>query len=155
MRNRDIVSSLFWMGVGSLFIAGSFMQGLFREGVPGAGFLPLLTGISLAVLGCMVFIPALTKKGATGPAKVEKFFPEENSLKKILLALAALLIYGASLQYSGYLINTFLLMFLLSRLIEPKRWGTVLMVALCTTGFSYLVLVVLLEVQLPKGILAF
>ncbi len=152
MRNRDIVSSLFWMGVGALFVAGSLMQGLIRRGVPGPGFLPFLTGITLVALSCTLLISSWTKKGAAGPTQVEAFFPEEDSLKKLLLGLAALLVYAASLEYTGYLINTFLLMFLLARLIEPMKWRTVLIVAVCTAGFSYFLFVTLLDVQLPQGV---
>ena len=58
MRTRDLVSSLFWMGLGMAFLIGSLMQGLIRRGVPGPGFLPFLTGAALIVLSLMVFIPA-------------------------------------------------------------------------------------------------
>jgi hypothetical protein len=46
-------------------------------------------------------------------------------------------------------------MFFMARLVEPKGWRTNALLALLTAVLSYLLFVVLLEVQLPKGLLEF
>jgi hypothetical protein len=153
MKNRELLSSLIWIGLGVAFLIGSWQQGLFRKGVPGPGFLPFFYALFLIVLSSMVFLPALGRKKEERAGPVEKFFPEDDSLKKILLGLAALFAYGIVLEYTGYLVTTFLFMAFSSRLMEPKKWGTVLTVAACTAVLSYLLFVVFLEVQLPGGIL--
>lgn len=142
------------MAFGILFLVGAWQQGLMRKGVPGPGFLPFISGIILIALSLMVFIPALgDKKEERGAGEKGKFFPERDSPRKILLALAFLSAYGISLEYAGYLLTTFLFMVFISRLMEPERWRTVLILAFSTSVLSYLLFVVLLEVQLPKGIL--
>lgn len=154
MKNRDLFSSLFWMAFGVLFLVGAWQQGLMRKGVPGPGFLPFISGIVLISLSLMVLIPALgDKKEERGAGEKEKFFPQRDSPRKILLALVFLFAYGISLEYAGYLLTTFLFMVFISRLVEPERWRTVLILAFFTSVLSYLLFVVLLEVQLPKGIL--
>lgn len=154
MKNRDLASGLVWMGFGILFVVGSLMQGLMRKGVPGPGFLPFISGIFLIALSFMVLIPALSnKKTENGATQAAKFFPEKDSLKKVLLALVGLFAYGVSLEYTGYLINTFFLMLLMARLIQRVKWRTVLILSLSTAILSYLLFVVLLNVQLPKGVL--
>lgn len=150
MKNRDLFSSLFWMGFGVLFLIGALQQGLMRKGVPGPGFLPFISGIILISLSFMVLIPALGDEKKKWGAK---FFPERDSWKKISFALLALFAYGVSLGYAGYLLTTFLFMLFIMRLLEPVIWRTVLIVALATAIFSYLLFVFLLEVQLPVGIL--
>jgi putative tricarboxylic transport membrane protein len=152
MRNRDLVSSIVWMALGGLFVVGALQQGLMRKGVPGPGFLPFFSGLALISVSLFVLIPALVQKGK---APDGDFFPEPGSLRRLLSALAALFAFGVALEYVGYLITTFLFMFFVARLIEPRGWWSTTLVALLTAVLSYLLFVVLLEVQLPKGPLGF
>jgi hypothetical protein len=152
MKNRDLMSSIIWMALGGLFVVGALQQGLIRKGVPGPGFLPFLSGLALIFVSLFVLIPAL---GRREKDERSDFFPERDSLRKFLLALAALFAFGVALEYAGYLFTTFLFMFFTARLMEPKGWRTTTLVALLTAVLSYLLFVVLLEVQLPKGLLGF
>lgn len=152
MKNRDLVSSIVWMALGGAFVAGALNLGLMRKGVPGPGFLPFLSGLALIFVSLFVLIPAL---GQRGKAASGDLFPEPGSLRKLLSALAALLAFGVALEYVGYLITTFLFMLFVARLMEPKGWRTTTLMALLTAVLSYLLFVVLLEVQLPKGPLGF
>lgn len=152
MKNRDLVSSIVWMALGGLFVVGALQHGLMRKGVPGPGFLPFLSGLALIFVSLFVLIPALGQRGKSVDGD---FFPEPSSLGKLLSALAALFAFGVALEYVGYLITTFLFMFFIARLIEPKGWWTTTLLAILTAVLSYLLFVVLLEVQLPKGPLGF
>jgi putative tricarboxylic transport membrane protein len=152
MKNRDLVSSIIWMTLGILFVAGAWQQGLMRRGVPGPGFLPFFSGLALIFVSLFVFIPALSQGKRT---PVGKFFPERDSLRKLLLGLAALVAFGVAMEYAGYLLTTFLFMFFVIRIMEKKRWQIVGLVALLTAVLSYVLFVVLLEVQLPRGLLGF
>ncbi len=152
MKNRDLVSSIVWMAFGSLFVVGALQQGLMLKGVPGPGFLPFLTGLALVIVSLFVVIPALRRKEKeVGSA----FFPEPGSLKKLVTAVAALLAFGIALEYVGYVITTFLFMFFVSRIMDAKRWWVTTLLALSTAVLSYLLFVVLLDVQLPAGPLGF
>ena len=154
MKKRDLLSSLFWMGFGALFLVGSLQQGLVRKGIPGPGFLPFIAGIVLIALSLMILISALGNKEEEMEAiERRKFFPERDSLKKILFTLIFLFAYVISLEYAGYFLATFLFMLLISRRIESHSWKTLLLLAISTAILSYLLFVVLLEVQLPPGIL--
>ncbi len=152
MKNRELVGSIFWMVIGGLFVAGALQQGLMRRGVPGPGFLPFFSGLALIFFSLFVFIPALrrAKKNEVG-----NFFPERDSLKKLLLALAALAAFGVGMEYAGYLVTTFLFMLFVPRIMRSKGWPTFAVIAGLTAVLSYLLFVVLLEVQLPKGLLGF
>ena len=152
MKNRDLVSTIVWMALGGMFVAGALHLGLMRKGVPGPGFLPFLSGLALIIVSLFVLIPAL---GQMGKAEGGDFFPEPGSLRKLLSALAALFAFGVALEYAGYLITTFLFMLFIARLMEPTRWRTAILMALLTAVLSYLLFVVLLEVQLPRSPLGF
>ena len=153
MKHRDLFSSLFWMGFGTLFLIGALKQGLIRKGIPGPGFVPFIVAIILISLSLMVFIPAVGKrKEANQTTGSPKFFPEEDSFKKIFLATIALFAYGFALEYGGFIVTTFVFMLFMSRLIERIRWIKVFAIAFLTAVLSYL-LFFALEVQLPEGIL--
>jgi putative tricarboxylic transport membrane protein len=152
MKNRDLVSSIVWMALGGLFVAGALQQGLMRRGVPGPGFLPFFSGIALIFISLFVLIPALrTRETAVKVA----FFPERDSFRKVLLALVALVAFGIAMEYAGFLMTTFFFMLFVTRIMEPKGWRLVTVLAFLTAILSYLLFVVLLEVQLPKGLLGF
>lgn len=153
MKKRDWLSSLIWMGLGALFIGGGLQQGLMREGAPGPGFLPVLTGMALIVVSLFVFIPALCRREEDGERI--PFFPERGSFKKWLLALIALIAYCFALTRVGYVLTTFVFMTFMARIMEPRAWTISLLVALLTTVVTYVLFVVLLEVQLPQGLLGF
>ena len=72
-----------------------------------------------------------------------------------MIALAALFGYGMALGYLGYLLTTFLFMLSMGQLMESKGWLATTLLALLTAVLSYLLFVVLLEVQLPQGPLGF
>jgi len=151
MRRRDIWSSLVWLGVGIAYLVGSLGAGLFRKGIPGPGFLPFIIALSLIVLSFMVFFPALSRK-KDDAIEVEDFFPEKESFKKVLFGLIALFAYGFALEYTGYIIATFVFMIFTSRIMERGKWTGPLIMAVLTAVLSYL-LFVSLEVQLPRGVL--
>jgi putative tricarboxylic transport membrane protein len=148
MKNRDLVSSIVWTALGGLFVVAALQQGLMRKGVPGPGFLPFFSGIALILFSLFVLIPAL---GQRVEIVSKNFFPERGSFRKLAFAVMALFAYGVALEYVGYLISTFVFMFLMARLIEPKGWLPVTLMASVTAVVSYLLFVVFLEVQLPKG----
>jgi putative tricarboxylic transport membrane protein len=152
MRNRDIFSSLIWMSLGGLFAAGAWQHGLMRRGVPGPGFLPFFSGLALILASLIVLIPALARARDT----VRKpLFPERDSLRKVVVAVAALIGFGIALEYLGYLLSTLVFMLAVAQLIERRRWGAAFTLAVLTAVLSHLLFVVLLEVQLPKGPLGF
>jgi hypothetical protein len=106
----------------------------------------------LIFVSLFVLIPAL---GQREKPRRAPFFPERDSLRKLLFALVALFSFGIAMEYGGYLLTTFFFMFFASRVMEPKGWRTCALLAFLTAVLSHLLFVVLLEVQLPKGPLGF
>ena len=155
MRNRDIISGLFWTVVGVIFLAGGWQYGIFRGSIPGAGFFPFMASIIFIALSMSIWIPALWPEKTKGNRLDgrEKFFSRADSRKRILLALTGLLFFWQSLGFLGFLLTTFFFIVFLLRFIEPQRWVTVLTTSILTTGITYVVFNILLKVRLPSGIL--
>jgi putative tricarboxylic transport membrane protein len=154
MKNLDLIGSLFWTVVGGAFSVGALKYRFFKGGIPGAGFLPFLAGVMLMALSLVVLISAIrVRRSNGGKASGDQFFPHPDSLKKVSVALGALLAYWIALEHLGFVITTFLFLVCLLRFIEPQKWVVTLSTALLATAFSYALFNLWLKVQLPKGIL--
>ena len=139
------------MVIGLLFCLGSTEYGDIRSGFPSAGFFPFMGGVILVSLSMMLMIRSGVRKEME-QGKIIKFFPQKDSLKRLVIMLFVLFMYSISLVYLGFLITTFLFMILLLKFLEPQRWTTTLMIALLTSISAYLLFEIFLKVQLPKGV---
>jgi putative tricarboxylic transport membrane protein len=153
MDYKNVISSLFWMGVSILFCVGAFKYGITRSGIPGAGFFPLLAGFIMIVLSLVVLGSSFKKREESEILQKEKFFPRKTSLKRLGLTLAGLFFYWFLLESVGFIGTTFLFLVYLLRFIEPQGWTKVLVFSALATGVSYLLFSILLKVQLPIGFL--
>jgi putative tricarboxylic transport membrane protein len=152
-RERDVTSSVFWALVGIFFCIGGFQYGFRRSGIPGPGFLPLVTGLILVALSLTLLISTvLSKRGRATLA--ESILPDGQALKRILQALGALCFYALALERLGFALTTFLFMVVVLRL-EPRRWSFIISAALGTTVFFFILFKVLLRVPLPPGTLGY
>jgi putative tricarboxylic transport membrane protein len=151
MKNNDQRTSLFWLIVGLLIAYFSTKYGLGTLSAPGPGFLPFLTGLVMAGLAILVFIQQFPKMGK------EKILDlwRNQSWQKVLLVMASLVVYTFLFTPLGFLLDTFLLVAFLLRLMEPMGWIKVLGGAVCASGGSYIIFQLWLEAQLPKGLLGF
>ena len=146
MNRRDLISGIFWMGFGAVFTIGGLQQGLVRQGIPGPGSLPFVVGLILMGLALIIFVQALS---SPSPSKT-KFFPREDSPRKLLLALGGLFIYGFFLKPAGFVPTTFVFLVFVLRWIGREKWVSVLSFSLLTAVLSYL-LFTALQVELPRG----
>jgi len=120
---------------------------------PGAGFFPLVIAVVMGFLALLNLLQAL--KAKPGPPKEKDSPAEPFRWWNLVIILAALTAYGLTLQTVGFLINTFLFMLLLVKVIEPQTWTKSLVAALITAVVSDFFFNVLLSAQIPKGILGF
>lgn len=152
MKNRDLISSLFFIGFGIIFIIGALQYGVISSGVPGSGCLPLIVGIILISLSTTILIPAIFKrKEESGAIEGEKFFPQKNSLKRFFVALSALFGYGFFLGYLGYSLTTFLFIIFLLKFVEQAKWKIIFIFAFLTASISFTLFILVLKIWLPKG----
>jgi len=140
----EVVGSLFWLAVGVLFGVGGLMlkPGTFRN--PGPGLLPLI--MSLLLIAFSLFVLA---KGLIGPEGILKGI----AWKGQTVVVASVFLYGLLLDLLGFLLSTFILMFILYALFfEGKnKWPRVFMYAAATALAGWLVFSVALKVPFPKG----
>jgi putative tricarboxylic transport membrane protein len=151
MKNRDLVSSIVFMVIGALFVQESLRKTLVEDGIPGAGFLPLLVGSALMLISLSLLISALLSK-----EKVVGFlhlFPDRVNAKKVLYCLIAMIAYASIMKLIGFLVATFIFVLCLGWIIEPKKWRTAAIFSFFTAAISHAFFVSFLKVPLPMGLL--
>jgi hypothetical protein len=147
MRGFDR-SSLFLL-LFSLFIClDSYRMDLGTLGRPGPGLFPFGAGLVLGILSISaLFVSALREETPGEIGRAGKY--------KILLVLCALVAYGLTLEWAGFLVTTFGLLIFLLKVIVPQSWTRVLCSAFLSTLTSYVIFEVWLKAQLPRGFIGF
>ena len=156
MRKYDLISGLAWLTVGVVFCKGSVGMGLGELGEPGPGFFPFLMSVCLIFFSSIHFISSLLqKKGQLNFGESKRFWPESDGMKKILFTITSLFTFVFAMNYMGFVVITFLFMFVLLRFIESQKWRTVFLIACLTTVLSYAIFQLWLKADLPRGFLGF
>lgn len=151
MKNNDQRSSLFWLTIGLAIAVYSGKYGLGTLSSPGPGFLPFLSGLAMAGLALVVFFQQLSQKGRE---KIKDLWRQRN-WPTMLMVMGALILYTLLFKLLGFLLDTFLLIAFLLRVMEPMSWRKVLAGAVFAAGGAYLIFQLWLEAQLPTGFLGF
>lgn len=147
MRKSAVISgmALLALALATLFEARKLPFGGLSS--PQAGFFPLILAIFLAIFSLPVLAQAV--KGE----ETNHFAERPRNLRRIGLALAALLAFAFLFERLGYMISAFLFIAFLLRAVERQKWWLVIVVAFSTSLVSYLIFGWLLSMPLPAGIL--
>ncbi len=114
---------------------------------PGPGFFPFLVGLILFFLSLAIISPALKQR------KKDAHFAEWPHLSgRVFPTMAILFAYGCVLEYSGYILGSFLVMFYLFKVPGEQKWWFSTLVTAITVALTYYIFGVLLQAQFPKGI---
>jgi putative tricarboxylic transport membrane protein len=153
VRSVKICCSLFWILFSVVMSGEAFRLPMGEMRDPGAGFFPLLIGLVTGLLALIALVQSLGKKEknhAPAPRTTEPF-----RWWNLVVITAALIAYALTLTTLGFMINTFLFMLILLKVIEPQTWKKAVLAALITAVTSDLFFNVLLGAQIPSGILGF
>ncbi len=148
MKKYDLYGGLFWLLM-AIFVSGMGVKfGLGTLSYPGPGFFPFLVGLILLCFSFGMIIIAF-KERSKGPE-----FKEWPSFGKgVFVTLAILFAYAFSLEYIGFIIGSFFLMFYFFKVPGARKWWFSTTATVVTIALTYYFFVVLLKAQLPKGLL--
>ena len=152
MKNKDQMSSLVWLLAAIYICFESFRLPIGSWRDPGPGLLPLGSGLFLGILSIILFLQA-----SLNPSKEpgDSLFPRKT-WRKLILCLVALLGYALTLQVLGFLVTTYIFLFLLFRFgIETQSWVISLGGSALASLLCYGIFELWLKTQLPKGIIGF
>ena len=120
---------------------------------PGSGFLPFWLGVILAVFAAILFVSAWHRQATEKDSK--PLFPGKHALLGIALVLVGLAGYILLIEVFGYLVDTFLFIVFLMKVMEREKWRLTLMVAVSTTAALFIIFEFLLQIKLPSNMLGF
>jgi len=151
MKRIIIYCNIFWLLFAILTCIESYRLKLGEINHPGPGFFPFGAGLVMIILSLMGLFITITKK---------EEFREVSSEEKIrwwniIIIIGAISGYAFSLDRVGFLINTFLFITLLLKVIEPQSWKKSIIGGVITAIAANFVFNVVFRVQIPSGILGF
>lgn len=149
---KDFFSSLFLFLFATYFAMEAYHFGLGKIGMPGPGYFPFGVALLFGICSLMVFITSFKKK-----ASQEGLVPRQERLQwwNIVLVMAAMFVYTLFFNRLGFVISTFLLFFFLIRVVAHEPWFFSTLASVSAAFASHLLFNVLLNAQLPVGILKF
>jgi putative tricarboxylic transport membrane protein len=149
---RDVLGSLFCLLFGIFFTIESFRFGLGAWGKPGPGYFPFGAGVLFSLISLFVFVGAMRTAGSseasTQPADGFHF-------QNILLIIIGMLAYALLLKKIGFALCTLGLTVFFIRVIARKGWVNSIITGLIVAIAFHLLFNMLLNAQLPNGILEF
>jgi putative tricarboxylic transport membrane protein len=143
-----MIITLFWIGLGVFVMFYSYNLGLGRFNNPDSGLMSFLLGVILVLLSlCSLIISLLKKARDEGTPKEGQ---SQTNYRKIGLVLIALFMYSFILEKLGFVITTWIFLFLLFRSMG-NRWITTFIASTFTVLATYFVFT-FLGVRFPPGI---
>ncbi|MEV1177315.1 tripartite tricarboxylate transporter TctB family protein [Nonomuraea sp. NPDC049784] len=128
--------------------AASFGYGITKDGGQvGPGFLPLVSGVALAVLSAACLLQSVRR---AVPASEED---DPQRVRTLWTVFAMLLVALLLVPLTGFLVAFGLLVFAVSAFVEKQRLVPAAGVAVAATLVIYAVFVLFLGVPLPGGLL--
>ena len=151
MRRILLYANLFWILFSLVTCVESYRLKLGTINAPGPGFFPFTAGFIMLILSLAALFQSIR-----GREKEEKTLRQEPlRWWNIVIILATVTAYAFSLEKIGFLIDTFLFMCLLLKVVEPQTWKTSIIGGLITATAANLLFNVIFKAQIPSGILGF
>lgn len=143
--------NLFWMLLSLITCIESYRLSIGSINKPGPGFFPFGAGLTMLFLSLTAIFQSIRKNGGEDKTTREEPFRWWS----IVIILAAIMAYAFSLEKIGFLINTFLFICLLLKVVEPQTWKTSIIGGLIAAIVANIVFNVIFRAQIPAGVLGF
>jgi putative tricarboxylic transport membrane protein len=139
----DYIASVLFLAVGVLFIIGSRqLESSSYGSAVGPDIFPLILGGALILLSIRLFYETFITKN-------QQETKEKLQYKPFLIIFAATLFYILTLETIGYVITTFLFLFVCFQTMERSKVILSLIISACFSGLVYVLYVEILKGTLP------
>ncbi|MCM3598311.1 tripartite tricarboxylate transporter TctB family protein [Metabacillus idriensis] len=140
----DRAAAVLFLTVGALFMYGSMQIAESSYGsVVGPNIFPFFLGAILFLLSLRLFYETLHYQKKYGKK-------EPLQIKAFIIIFAATLLYIALLETIGYVITTFVFLFICFQAMERGQWVKSIVISACFSAGIYYLFVVVLKGTLPS-----
>jgi putative tricarboxylic transport membrane protein len=150
MKKHDLISSAFWFLIGLFIVLYAPEFDLGTLSMPGAGLMPFFSGIVICVFAVISFFQAWF-----GLPKDAEPVWHDIAYGKIIAVLAILIAYTCFFEWLGFIVCTFVMMYVLMNYVGSMKWPASFGGALISALVAYLVFEIWLQAQLPRGVLIY
>ncbi len=149
--NAQRLGSLFWLAIGLISIYGSLLLGLGNMREPGSGFLSFLAGCFICIMAVVVLGQSFIQREEVR-AKLASLWEGVN-WRRPLIITGLVLGFIVFLEKLGFILSSFLLLFILLKSVEKFSWSKAILIPVITMGCTYLIFDYLLEGHPPERVL--
>jgi putative tricarboxylic transport membrane protein len=146
----DRASSVFWVILSLAMLEEARLLPFGTVSRPRAGFYPFILGAILAILSFIFMLKSWMRRRQSG---VSGGLPDRKGWRNVLIAFAAMFLFYLLFESLGFLLTTFLMLFLLMKLVNPRPWFYSAWVSAIVALSAYVTFDILLRANLPKGVL--
>jgi putative tricarboxylic transport membrane protein len=145
--SSELVFRFILLFLGLLISIVSFDYGIGTIKQPGTGVFTLVLGILILGAGLINIISADKKEDK------EPLFGNKTEITKFIFTGLVLVLWIVGLSYLGFIMMTFFVTLLMSKVIGLEGWLKPVALSLVTSFFIYLLFDYWLYIDLPKGFL--
>jgi hypothetical protein len=151
LYKSEVVAGALVLTFGVALLAGALQFPFLLDGVPGPGFLPLLTAVATVACGLV-----LLTSSVRGTIRMDKpNWAPRSGWVRVVSMLAAMTVSYLLLEELGFLIVTTLFMAAMIFALGERSWRMLATIPVLAAIALYAVFAVWLRVPLPKGLITF
>jgi len=153
MRKGEMITGVVLLALAGAVIADSSKMPSAASFGPGPGFLPFWLGVILAILAAILLVKAWRR----APEEKDKkpLFPGKEAMLAIGLILVAVVAYILLIEVLGYVIDTFLLVLFLMKVVQRQKWTLSFATSVGSSAGLFFLFHTLLRITLPTNALGF
>jgi putative tricarboxylic transport membrane protein len=150
-RHVALYCNLFWLLFALVTCEESLRLKLGAVTKPGSGFFPFCAG--LVILG--LSLAALFQCSRTKAGREQEAGKETFRWWSITIIVAAVIAFALTLETLGFLVNTFLFITIMLKVVQPQSWKTSIIGGLISAIVADVLFNLVFRAQIPSGILGF
>ena len=154
MRVRILIEGILLGVIGLMSVIEGVRLIVFKNPVisydpVGPSFYVLLFGLALIFVGCLYIILNYKKKPL-----IERQIVVDRGLRiRLIGTVAACALYVILINIFGYLVATFIFLFIQFKIANVKAWPQGFILSIAVTAFLYLVFIEYCSMIFPRGII--
>jgi putative tricarboxylic transport membrane protein len=151
-KNRAaLFCNIFWLLFALVTCEESLRLKLGAVTKPGSGFFPFCAALVILALSLAALFQSFrTKAGEAKDAGGETF-----RWWSIFIIVVAVVAFALTLETLGFLINTFLFITIMLKVVQPQSWKTSLIGGVVSAVVADVLFNVIFRAQIPSGIVGF